>query len=186
MKLNYSKKVFILAVIILLGILVLDVIFINLLLNKIYEINNKIKQSDISSQLRLKELSLKDLVTTSEYDRERLQRYFVGAGDTHTLEFTKYLENLAREMGVTEKKSVGYEEAVGFGSSDTVSAIRYRFNISGKWSNVYSFLKAIENLPKVSYLNSVNFNLSQDAIQINTSGKIWTADIDFSVLKLKN
>jgi hypothetical protein len=189
MKLNFSNKILITAIITFIIILVLDVVFTKLLLNKIYSINDKVKQLEISSQEREKELNLRESVESTKLEREKLSGYFVGAGEAETLEFTKYLENLALEMGVTQKKSLDYEAVGALSSSDVVSAIRYRFNVSGKWANVYSFLQAVENLPKVAYLSSVSFSLNSEIIspkEAKTGSKIWSADLDFSVVKLKN
>ena len=185
MKLNYSKKILIISVVTFLCVLILDIVFTNLLINKIYSINDKVKQLDISSREREKELNLKDSISSSKIEREKLQRYFVGAGDAETVNFTKYLEALALEKGVSQTKTLAYEPAVGLETSDIVSAIRFRFSLSGQWANVFSFIKAIENLPKVSYINSVSVNLNSEAPSAK-GGRIWSADIDFSVIKLKN
>jgi hypothetical protein len=188
MKLNYSKKIFIASIIILVVIVVLDVVFSDLLFNKIISINNKVRQLDISSQERERELMLKDSIVSTKEEREKLITYFVPAGDAETVEFTKYLEKLALNMGVTQKKSLNYEPVSDLPSSDIVSAIRYKFIISGKWSNVYNFLLAIENLPKVLIINGINLNVSvveDSATSTKVVGKIWSAEIDFSVVKLK-
>jgi hypothetical protein len=164
----------------------LDIIFINLLLGKIIDINDKVKQLDISSQSREKTLNLQDSIVSSESEREKLAAYFVGAGDASTVEFTKYLENLALETGVTQKKSLAYEPVNGLESSNVVSAIRFKFNVSGKWANILAFLQAIENLPKVVSVNNVSFNMNSTLRGVNKSaGQNWSADLDFSVVKLK-
>ncbi len=189
MKFNYSKRILILSLIFFTGVIILDVIFTNLLVDKIVKINNKVKQLNISSQEREKEIKLKDLIIDSKADREKLTEYFVGAGNAETLEFTKYLEDLALKEGVTEKKTIIEEPIVGLPSADTISAIRFRFNVIGKWANIYNFLQAIENLPKVVYLNSVSVSLNSGAVsakEIKAGTKTWSADLDFSVIKLKD
>ncbi|OHA46453.1 MAG: hypothetical protein A2541_00595 [Candidatus Taylorbacteria bacterium RIFOXYD2_FULL_36_9] len=187
MKLTYAKRIFIWSVIIFVLVLISDIIFTNLLLTKIMNINNKIRQLDISSQERLKELSLKDLIVSSETERKDLTDYFVGAGNAETVEITKYLENLAMEMGVTQRKTLDDDIISGLSSSETVSAIRFRLNVSGRWSNVFNFLQAIERLPKVLSLNSAILSVNSEATAIKEAGnKIWSADLDFSVVKLKN
>ncbi len=177
MKINYSKKVLIFSTVVLIGVLVLDVIFTDLLLGRIMSINDKVKQWDISTQERAREVSLKSSIASSKDDREKLIGYFVAAGDVETLNFTKYLEDLALQNKVTQKKTLAYEAISELGSSDVVSAIRYRFSISGSWNNISNFLQAIENLPVISTINSVTFSVSSD--------KVWSADLDFSVAKLK-
>ena len=178
MKLNYSKKILIAAIITLLIVIVCNIIFTKMLLDKIVSINDKVKQIDFSSQEREKALILKDSVLSSVSEREELDQYFVGPGNIETVKFTKYLEDLALEMNVTQRKTLDYEMAAGTGSSEIVSAIRFKFSISGKWNNVYNFIQAIENLPKVSKVNSIS--LSYGSIDKN-----WSADLDFAVVKLK-
>jgi hypothetical protein len=188
MKLIYSRKIFILAITFFAGVLALNIIFANLLFNKIVNINNKVKQLNISSQERERELNLRDSIADSKAERERLEQYFVGAGNAETVKFTKYLEDLALEMGVTQSKTLNYEPVIGLESSSVVSTIRFKFSISGKWANVYNFQKAIENLPKVVTLNSVSLSLSTNEEtdkDIKSTGKIWNADLDFSVINLK-
>ena len=185
MKLNYSKKVLVASLITFVCVLVLDIIFTNLLLDKIVSINDKVRQIDISSREREKELNLKDSIASSKNEREKLLGYFVGAGDAETGTFTKYLEDLALANGVTQNKSLAYEPVIGLESSDVVTAIRFKFSISGRWANVWSFIQAVESLPKVSYLANVSLNLNSEAVSAKT-GKIWSADLDFSVVKLKN
>jgi hypothetical protein len=169
-------------------VVVLSFIFTNLLLNKIVSINDKIKQLEISSQKREGELTLKDSVSSTKLDREKLIGYFVGPGDSETVEFTKYLEDLAKKMNVTQKKTLDYEAISGLPTSEVVSSIRYRFNISGSWNNVFNFLLAIESLPKVSLLSGVSFNSSSEILSAGEGASnkvIWSADLDFSVAKLK-
>jgi len=179
MKLSFSKKVLILAVVTFFIVLFLDIIFTNLLLKKIVSINDKVRQIDLSSKERLKELNLKDSAADTIEEREKLIKYFIGPGNAETVEFTKYLEDLAAEMNLNQRKTLDYEVVNESGLSDFVSAIRFKFNVSGKWSDVYSFLYAIEKLPKIVSLNSVSLNL-------DSNNKIWSADLDFSVIKLKN
>jgi hypothetical protein len=178
MKLNYSKKILIIAVVTFLVVIILNIIFTNLLMNKIVNINTKVEQLDISSQEREKALDQRDSVLGSVSDREELDKYFVGAGNIETVNFTKYLEDLSFTMGVVQRKTLDYEAIPEMTDSSIVSVIRYKFNISGKWSNVYNFLQAIETLPKVAHLNGTSLNYDN----IN---KNWSADIDFSVIKLK-
>lgn len=188
MKLKYSQKILIIAIIILGLTLTLNIVFGSMLIGKIVDINNKVKQLDISSQEREKELNLKDSISNSKLEREKLNGYFVGAGNAETVDFTKYLEDLAKEKGVTQTKTLSYESVSGLGASDVVSVIRYRFNVTGKWFNVYAFLQVIENLPKVSYINSVSLNTSLEGVTAKEAKsliRIWAADVDFSVVKLK-
>ena len=179
MKLTYSQKILILSSIVFITVVVLVSVFSNLLLGKITDINDKVKQLDISSQERLKALTLKGLISSSETEREKLNQYFVGAGNAETVIFTKYLENLALESGVTQAEALSYEPAKGMEASNIVSAIRFRFDVSGHFSNVFHFLQAVENLPKLGYLNSVTLDYNADT-------KVWSASLDFSILKLKN
>ena len=189
MKINYSKKILLLSAIVLLLILVLDIIFTNLLMSKIININDRVKQLNISSREREKELNLKDAIVSSEAERKKITEYFVGSSNADIVEFTKYLEDLALAQNLTQKKSLDYGAVEGLPASGAISALHFRFNVSGKWSNVFTFLQAIENLPKITYLNSVSLNIVSG--DLSTKGasegnKIWSADLDFSVIKLNN
>ena len=182
MKLNYSKKILIISTVIFLVIFILNIISCNLLWTRIVSINDKIRQIDISTQERGREMVLRDLIANTREQREKLSSYFVGAGNAETVEFTEYLENQAKKVGVTQKKSLAYDEVEELGVSEQISVVRYKFNVSGGWTNVFNFLGVIENLPKVGYLSTVTFNADID----KNSPKIWSADLDFSVIKLNN
>jgi hypothetical protein len=185
MKLNYPKKVLIFSITIFLVVLILNIIFVNLLLNKVRNINAKVSQLEISSAERLKEINLKDSISNSEIEREKLNTYFVGAGNVETVEFTKFLEKLALENGVTQQKTLSYEPLPNFGGAEILSGIRYKMNISGRFTNVYNFLLAIENLAKVSGINNVSFNLNSNNNSTKEAGAVWSGDLDFFVVKLK-
>ena len=167
--------------------MVLDVVFTSLLLKRIVGINDKVKQIDISSRQREKELTMKDVIASSKEDRENLDKYFVGAGNAMTLEFTKYLENLAKEIGVTQRKTLDYENISGLSATGQVSNIRYKFNVSGKWNNVFNFIRAIETLPNAVSINSLNLSLNSGVASLNdarSASRVWTVDLDFSVARL--
>ena len=189
MKLNFSKKILILSLVIFIAVLVLDIIFASLLINRVVEINDRVEQLNTSTQKQEKELTLTDFIANSAAERDQLASYFVGAGNAETVYFTKYLEALAKEVGVTEKKTLNYQPVIGLESSVNVSAIEYHFSVSGRWSNVFTFLQMIENLPKVLSLNSVSLSVASEAVslsEIRSGIKIWTLDLDFSVVNLKN
>jgi len=188
MKLIYSKRILLLSIIVFLGILVLNIIFTNLLLNKIVSINDKVKQLVISSEEREKELTLKDSILSSVEEREKFDQYFVGAGDGKTADFIASLESLADQNNVSHSiKFVGYEPVGILGTSEVVSFIRFRFSVTGRWPDVFSFLQAIENLPKVITVNNITLTVGSELSSTNNKAvnKIWSADLDFSVAKLK-
>jgi Tfp pilus assembly protein PilO len=79
-----------------------------------------------------------------------------------------------------------YEPASEMTNSEFVSAIRFRFNVSGSWQNVFDFLRTIENLPKISYLSGINLTMNTSDISVKDGkNKTWSLDLDFSVIKLK-
>jgi Tfp pilus assembly protein PilO len=182
MKLNYSKKILIVSVVIFLVIFVLDIISFNFLWAKIVSLNDKVKQIDISTKEREKEMTLKDLILKTKTEREEFDRYFIGAGNLETVKFTEYLETLAKEYKVIQKKTLVDEQLKDsdLEKSEFVSVIRYKFNITGDLANISGFLSALENMPKIGYLNSVVFNSASEISKTKT----WSADIDFSVIKL--
>jgi len=189
MKFNYTKKALVISIFIFIVVIILDVLFTSLLIKQINNINNKVKQLDISFQERLRDSTLKDSIFKTEIEREKLAGYFVGVSNAEIVEFTKYLENLATGFNLTQKKTLNYEPALGLESSAIVSTLRFKFNVSGQWSNVFNFIQAVENLPKVSYLTSVSAHLNSEALsvkEIKSLGRVWTADLDFSVINLKN
>lgn len=178
MKLNYSKKILILSVVSLVAIVIVDFLFLNLLADKIIGINDKIRQQTLSTQEREKNFYLKESISKTEIDRAKIEKYFIGPGDVATAEFIAYLENLAKQNKLTATvRSVGYEIIPEVGNSDVVSALRFRFSVTGKWSDVFVFLQIMENIPKAVSVFSVTLNSASGA---------WTADLDFSVAKLKN
>jgi Tfp pilus assembly protein PilO len=186
MKINFSKKILILSILLLLAISVLDVIFINLLIDKIYSIKDKENQLNISTQEREKELLLRESIGNSVVNRALLEEYFVPDGNLETVKFTEYLEKLASDMNLEHKKSLDYEPASEMTNSEFVSAIRFRFNVSGSWQNVFDFLRTIENLPKISYLSGINLTMNTSDISVKDGkNKTWSLDLDFSVIKLK-
>lgn len=186
MKLNYSKKIFILGLVTFVCVIILDIIFTDLLVGKIMMINNKVQQLVISSDERERELNLKDSIRNSDIARVELEKYFIGAGDAETVAFTKSLEDLARASSVAYTiRSLNYEMAPDLGGSASVSLIRFSFTIKGQWSNVMTFLKLVENLPNVVLVNNASLSVSDGDIA-NAKQSIWSADVDFSVAQLKN
>jgi hypothetical protein len=148
-----------------------------------------VDQLNTSSQKREKDLVLTDFIANSAAERDQLASYFVGAGNAQTVDFTKYLETLAKEAGVTEKKTLNYQSVTGLESSVNVSAIEYHFSVSGRWTNIFSFLQLIENLPKVLVLNNVSLSVASEAVSLNeirAGVRVWSLDLDFSVVNLKN
>ena len=187
MKLSYSKRIFILSVIFFVGTLTLNIIYFNLLVKCVANINNKVKQINLSTQERENQINSADLVNSTELDRSKLQKYFVGSGSALVVDFTKSLEVLAQTMGVTQKKTLAEESIPELGASDVVSAVRYKFSVSGKWSSVYNYILAIEYLPRVVLINNISLSLTEPLTTdgVITGSKFWTADLDFSVAKMK-
>lgn len=178
MKLNYTKKIFIISAAVLVGIIILVLVFTNLLLGKIYSINDKVKQMTISSIERERNISLKESIHVSESDRGELAKYFMGSTDADTADFIGQLENLGKQLGLTVNvKSVEYEKNPNFDSSNYLSLVRVKVGFVGKWSGVFDFLQKIERLSKTTLIHGVS---------LDNSSKIWSGDIDFSVFKLKN
>lgn len=186
MKINFSRKILIFSIIFLLIVVILNVFFINLSIVKIRDIKDKENQLNISTQEREKELLLKESIGNSIVNRALLEEYFVLNGNLETVEFTEYLESLANNMNLEHRKTLDYAPIGEMPNSEFISTIRFRFNVSGSWQNVFDFLRIIENLPKVSYLNNFSFSVNSDSTSAkNIKNNIWSLDIDFSVIKLK-
>ena len=178
MKLNYSKKVLILSIALFLLVLIFDLVFTNLLLGKVTNINNEVKQLTVSTQEREFSQSLKDSILKTEKDRTKLEQYFVAAGDARTAEFINQIEVLAKSSGLTpEVRAVDYEPVATAATSSTVSLVHFKLNIVGKWDNVFNFLQTIENLTKITLVQGVT---------LNASSALWSGDIDFTILKLND
>ena len=189
MKITYVNIIFVLSVVLATIVISADVISISKVFDEIVGINDKVKQLDFSSQERERMMSLKDSIASTKLERGTLNGFFVGASNAAVVDFTKSLENLALENGVTQRKTLNYEPLSGLESSSMLSSIRFRLTVSGNWTNVYTFLQAIENLPKVMSLNSValSANLANPSAGDSlVRGQSWTADLDFSVAKLTN
>lgn len=178
MKINFSKKILIVSIGVFIVTLSSVLLLSGLLINKINNINDKIHQLQISTMERENNILLGDLIIGSETDRKKLEKYFIGPGDIETAVFIGYLESLAKDTGlVSNIRSVGYETGENISSLETISFVGFDFSVSGKWNDVFNFVKLIENLPKVSSVNSVS-------LEVNSG--VWSADIDLSVAKLKN
>jgi hypothetical protein len=189
MKFDYTKKILIISILVFVTIVIEDIVFTNTLVSKIISINSKTVEMNVIAEEKIRETNLGESIAETEVERKLLDQYFVGSGNADTVEFTKNLEILAKDFNLTQNKTLNYEPAVGLESSESVSVIRYRFDVSGKWSDVYNFIQAVENLPKVAYVNSVNLNLNSGLSSAKRAGwanKIWTANLDFSVLKFKD
>lgn len=188
MKLNHLNKILILSLATIIIVLILGVFFANLLSDKIMSINNKIKQLDMVSQELERSLKSEVSIDSSLLEREKLAGYFVGSSNASIVEFTEYLEGIAKDFGVTHKKTLNYESINELQSSELVSALRFKFNITGKWADVFNFLQAIENLPKVARLNSASLSVNSE-ISFSEKSKptniIWSADLDFTVASIK-
>ncbi len=186
MKLNFSKKILLFSSLFMIGVFVIDFIFITLLIDKMVDIKDKENQLEISSQEREKELFLKESIINSEEKRSELEQFFVKDGNLETVKFTEYLEGLAYSMNLEHKKTLDYEPAKDLISAEFISAIRFRFSISGSWQNVFDFIRMIEKLPQISYLNTLALNVITSNISTKDfNNQIWSADLDFSVLRLK-
>lgn len=187
MKLNFAKKIFILAVCTFVLVLVVDIIFTNMLVKNIIGINDKIRQLNLSTQERERESALASSVMNSEEDRRRLDAYFVAAGDSATVDFTTFLEDKARQLGLQYvTKSLDYENVIEPANVEGISVIRFRFTVTGSWSKVFVFLIQVENLSKIVSVNNVHFNLDNTEGVTKNAGTNFTAELDFSVAKLKN
>jgi Tfp pilus assembly protein PilO len=164
-------------------ILTLNIVFTTLLLNKIVGINNLVNEQNIISQTKMKEFKLSDSIENTKIDREKLIKYFIPAGNLQALQFTKYLEDLALENSVSQSKTLNYTPALGLESAENLTALNYKLRASGNWVNIFSFLRAVENLPKVMYLSEVS--LRQES-GVDSAPNQWSADLDFSVIKFKD
>ena len=163
---------------VLVGVITLVIIFTNLLLGKIFSINDKVKQMTLSSIERERNISLKESIHNSEKDRIELAKYFVGSDDEDTADFISQLEDLGKQLNlVINVKSVEYEKNPNFENSNYLSLVRVRVGFNGKWNGVFDFLQKIETLSKIVLIHNVS---------LESNSRIWSGEVDFSVFKLKN
>jgi Tfp pilus assembly protein PilO len=186
MKIKYSQKVLGSFVIIFLLILTANIIIGRMSIKQIESINNKIRQVTLSSEEREKLLALKESLTNSEEDRKLLDKYFIGSTDADTANFISYIENLAKQNGLTYNvQNVSYEPISEISSSEQVNFMKFQLNIVGGWSNIFTFVQNIENLPKVVSLSAVSID-NGPSLGAKSKTKNWSADLEFSVARLKN
>jgi hypothetical protein len=187
MKINNSQKFLLISVMLLFVVLIFNAIFIYLLVDKIYDIKDKENQLNLSLKEREKEILLKEAVDDSTLERAELENYFVKYSNLDTVKFTEYLEDLADTMNLEHRKTLDYETISEIPNLEFVSMIRFKFSISGRWQDVFNFIRLIEVLPKVSSINNLILNVIVDNDLVKDSKykrPIWSADLDFSVLRL--
>lgn len=178
MKSNNSKKVLIFMAVLLIISLSTAIYLGHILYKQIVNTNNKVEQVKFSTAEREKVFALRDSVDKTTEQRGILNQAFVGSSDLDTANFIDYIENLAKKSNLSYSvKSVAYEDKMGSLEFGNLKFIRIKMNVGGVWSSVFAFTRQIENLSKLTFINSVSFD------QV---GNKWSAEIDFVTLKLKN
>ncbi len=138
------------------------------------EITNDIKKEESISLMK------KDIGFSKNSDEE-LSSYIIGKDDSDVADFVKVIENfVASSTLVLNVSSIAYEDSAPLAQVNG-QLVRIRLNITGKWDNVNTFIKFLENYPfKITIIN----------LSLNSSGEgkktTWSADIDFSAVKFKN
>jgi len=161
-------------------------IFSYLLIDTIYQINDKVAQVEISTNERDAQGALKVSVANSVVERQTLDTYFISKSGT--ADFIKTLEALAKGNNVSINiKYVGYEPIKQANFSATAESIRFNLDLIGSWVNCIQVIRLLENLPVPSLVEKITLSVGGTNLSGKvTSGSTWTANVDFTAVKLKN
>ncbi len=184
MKIKLSTKIVVVSLVVAFIVILINGYFGRLLYQQILSTTNKIEQISIATIEREKMTALEHSLDTSTSSRAILDQYFITADDADTANFIDSVENIAKQGGLEYVVSgIDYDKNPEFGSLTNLNFIKLKINVTGNWLAVWNFLQTIENLPKVLVISSVTLDTSAKNIkgQINK----WSADLEFSVAKIK-
>ncbi|MEI6528097.1 MAG: hypothetical protein WCO10_00275 [bacterium] len=183
---KYSTKIIFSVAVAILSISVIgSAVFSYLLVDKINNINDKIKQMDLSTQERNKQGAQKMSVVDTEADRAKLESYFVSADGA--VDFIKYLENLSVEVGVKANiQNINFQPLRDTAYANTAEYISLNLSVEGTWAKVYRYVLLLEKLPFVSEVGNVDMTEVTQTDEKNKTKSFWTATISLKVIKLKN
>ena len=180
-----TKALLITSIIQSIFVIVVFVVIYTFILNQISDTVNKIDQ--IKTEIRRQEtLSLmKKDVEDSTANESKIYGYFIGVNGV--ADFLKTIEGLVSSSSLQyDIQSIAYEAPSQPTAPINTELLRVKMSITGKWANVQHFLELIENYPLKIDIRSVSLNQTGD---LTVSGKTvhqWSANIDFTALKLKN
>jgi hypothetical protein len=128
-------------------------------------------------------LMKKDIEDSKNY-QDKLYGYFIGKDNV--ADFLKILENLVSSSSLkSEVQSVAYEPTDKSALIST-ELVRVKMNVVGEWKNIQFFIQLLENYPLKIDIKNVSLNKSSDAVVSGRQIPQWSANIDFTVAKLKN
>ncbi len=175
----------------LISLIILDIIIVAIFAilysftaNQISDTVNKIDQ--IKTEIKKEEtlaLMKKDVEDSKNYEN-KFYGYFIGANNV--ADFLKTLDDLVSSSSLKSNiQSIAYESSDGTGAINT-EFVRVKISVLGRWGNVQYFLKLLENYPLKIDVKNISLNKTSDAVVSGRKVSIWSADVDFTALKLKN
>ncbi len=185
MKKNSTKNaliLFLILAILLVGILVYGVLFINNKNDKTIELLT-IAESSSNNSLLIQSLKLAE--TDSKSDLALLEQIALNRNDL--ISFIETLEETGRQMGISVKiTSVSVEENIALG----LDKINFKIETSGNWKGTMMFNKTLENLPNKTIIDSSALSaaeiLSEIASATSTGPQtVWKSKVNFSIYSRK-
>jgi len=162
-------------------------IFIALFIFTKNQISDTINKEDaIKTEIKKEEtLSImkKDVEDSKNYE-DKLYGYFIGKDNV--VDFLKTLDDLISSSSLkSEIQSINYESLAKINLIET-ELVRVKMNVKGKWENIQFFLKLLENYPLKISIKNISLNKFSDSIISGKTIPEWSADLDFTAVKLKN
>ncbi|MDQ3089823.1 MAG: hypothetical protein M3Q24_01560 [bacterium] len=185
MKKNSTKNtliLFLILTILLVGILVFGVLFINKKNDRTKELLTTVESSSNNSLL-IQSLRLAEMDPQS--DLALLEQIALNRSDL--ISFIETLEETGRQIGINVKiASVSVEENVSSG----LDKINFKIETSGNWKGTMMFNKTLENLPNKTIIDSSTLSageiLSERVSATSTSSQtVWKSKVNFSVYSRK-
>ncbi len=171
---------------ILISLFIIDVavaiIFTTLFLHtKSLTSDASLKEEQIKDDIRKEESIsvMKKDIGFSKNSEDELSSYLIGKDDSDVTGFIKVLENIASGSQLTiDVQSLSYEQDASL-SQVNGELVHISIAVSGKWDNVFSFIKFLINYP-------LKINIKNLSLGVIDAKSNWSANIDFTAIKLKN
>lgn len=166
-----TKRVAIIAVILLITMLILVVLGVRTIVAESEKLSEQVAAIAVDQSQQTAFGRLQRLVQETEVEREELRSYYLSS-QSDSIDFLNYIEQLAAERGITLETLNPTE--VERENKQTYLSVGY--DISGSLNQVEEFIKLLESIPYVSELVSVNLQ--------RRSGVLWQANVMIDVAVL--
>jgi|GEM_PF-3305569 len=146
-------------------------------INNTNQIITEIKRQETLSLMK------KDVEDSKNYEN-KIYGYFIGADNV--ADFLKTVEGLVASSSLKDDiQSVDYESPSTVASVNT-ELLRVKVSVEGEWKNIQYFLKLVENYPLKIDIRNLSLNKVSDSVISGRKVSIWSANVDFMVVKLRN